>query len=157
DYYYANGFFEAKVSPVTRSLENPGEIDVTFVISEGTQYRVRNVIIEGNRRLKTEALRKDLELLSGKPFMLAVRDGNNNRILIQYGETGCIDAQIKCEPRFTDVLGVVDLVYSIEEREPFSLGELEIVGNDRTKEKVIRREAVMAGLLPGEVLDKNRI
>ena len=37
------------------------------------------------------------------------------------------------------------------------LGELEIVGNERTRDKVIRREAVMAGLLPGEVLDKNRI
>ena len=157
DYYYANGFFEAKVSPVTRSQEKPGEIDVTFVISEGTQYKVRNVIIEGNRRIKTDALRKDLELLSGKPFMLAVRDADKSRMLVQYGEIGCIDAQIKCEPRFTDKLGVVDLVYSIEEREPFSLGELEIVGNDRTKDKVIRREAVMAGLLPGEVLDKNRI
>ena len=37
------------------------------------------------------------------------------------------------------------------------LGELEIRGNARTKDKVIRREAVKAGLLPGEVLDKNRI
>ena len=157
DYYYANGFFEAKVSPVTRTRENPGEIEVTFVISEGTQYKVRNVIIEGNHRIKTASLSKDLELLSGKPFMLGVRDADKNRMLIQYGEIGCIDAQIKCEPRFTDQLGVVDLVYSIEEREPFSLGELEIVGNDRTKEKVIRREAVMAGLLPGEVLDKNRV
>ena len=145
------------MTPVTRSQDKPGEIDLTFVISEGTQYKVRNVIIEGNRRIKTEALRKDLELLSGKPFMLAVRDADKSRMLIQYGEIGCIDAQIKCEPRFTDQLGVVDLVYSIEEREPFSLGELEIVGNDRTKDKVIRREAVMAGLLPGEVLDKNRI
>lgn len=157
DYYYANGFFEARVAPVTRSQENPGEIELTFVISEGMQYKVRNVIIEGNRRIKTEALRKDLELLSGRPFMLAMRDADKNRMLIQYGEIGCIAADVKCEPRFTDQLGVVDLVYSIEEREPYSLGELEIVGNDRTKDKVIRREAVMAGLLPGEVLDKNRI
>ena len=157
DYYYNNGFFEAKVSPVTRSLEKPGEIELTFVVHEGTQYRVRNVIIEGNKRIKTEALRKDLELRSGRPFMLAVRDADKQRMMIQYGEIGCIEAQIRCEPRFTDQLGVVDLVYSIEEREPFSLGELEIVGNDRTKDKVIRREAVMAGLLPGEVLDRNRI
>ena len=127
------------------------------MISEGTQYRVRNVIIEGNRRIKTEALRKDLELLSGRPFMMVMREADKNRMLTQYDEIGCIDAQIKCEPRFTDKLGVVDLVYSIEEREPFTLGEIEIVGNDRTKDKVIRREAVMAGLLPGEVLDKNRI
>ncbi len=157
DYYYANGFFEARVTPVTRSQDKPGQIDLTFVISEGTQYRVRNVIIEGNRRIKTEVLRKDLELLSGKPFMLAMRDADKRRIDIQYGEIGCIDAQIKCEPRFTDQVGVVDLLYTIEEREPFSLGQLDIVGNDRTRDKVIRREAVMAGLNPGEVLDKNRI
>ncbi len=157
EYYYANGYFEAKVAPVTRSKEKPGEIELTFVISEGTQYRVRNVIIEGNRRIKTEVLRQDLELLSGKPVMMAMRDADKNRMLVQYYEKGCIDAQIKCEPHFTDRLGVVDLVYSIEEREPFTLGELVIVGNDRTKDKVIRREAVMAGLLPGEILDRNRI
>ena len=44
-----------------------------------------------------------------------------------------------------------------EEHEPYMLGELRIQGNARTKDKVIRREAVMAGLLPGEVLDKNRM
>ncbi len=76
-------------------------------------------------------------------------------MLIKYGEIGCIDAQIACEPRFTNQLGVVDLVYKIEEREPYMMGELKIQGNGRTKDKVIRREAVMAGLLPGEVLDKN--
>ena len=48
-------------------------------------------------------------------------------------------------------------MYKIDEGEPYLLGELEIEGNDRTKDKVIRREAVQAGLLPGEILDKNRI
>ena len=51
-------------------------------------------------------------------------------MLIKYGEIGCIDAQIDCEPRFTNQLGVVDLVYKIEENEPYMLGELEIQGND---------------------------
>ena len=122
EYYHHNGFFEAKVAPVTRSREKPGELELTFVISEGPQYTVRNVVIEGNRRIKTEALRKDLELLSGKPFMMAMRDADKQRMLIQYGEIGCIDAQIKCEPRFTDQLGVVDLVYTIEERRAFLAG-----------------------------------
>ena len=127
------------------------------MVSEGTRYKVRNVIIEGNTKLKTEKLREDLELHSGKPFMMAVKEADKNRMLLKYGEIGCIDAQIVCEPRFTNQLGVVDLVYKIEEHEPFMLGELQIQGNGRTKDKVIRREAVMAGLLPGEVLDKNRI
>ena len=157
DYYNANGFFEVKVTPVTKQGAQPGQIDLTYVISEGTQYRVRNVVIEGNTKIKTEKLRDDLELHSGRPFMMAVRDADKNRMLIKYGEIGCIDAQVVCEPRFTDQLGVVDLLYKIEEHEPFMLGELRIQGNARTKDKVIRREAVMAGLLPGEVLDKNRI
>ncbi len=157
EYYQSQGFFEAKVTPVTRPGAEPGKIDLTFVVSEGTQYKVRNVIIEGNTKLKTEKLRDDLELHSGKPFMMAVKEADKNRMLIKYGEIGCIDAQIVCEPRFTNQLGVVDLVYKIEEHEPFMLGELKIQGNGRTKDKVIRREAVMAGLLPGEVLDKNRI
>jgi outer membrane protein insertion porin family len=157
DYYQSQGFFEVQVTPVTEWADAPGKVDLTFVIFEGTRYKVRNVVLEGNSKLKTEALRKDLELHSGKPFILAVREADKNRMLIKYGEIGCIDAQIVCEPKFTDQPGIVDLVYKIEEHEPYALGELRIVGNGRTKDKVIRREAVMAGLLPGEVLDKTRM
>ena len=157
DYYQGQGFFEARVTPVTRSGKTPGEIDLTFVIHEGVRYSVRKVIIQGNSKLKTDKLMDDLELHSGKPYLLNVRDADKNRILIKYNEIGCIDTDVSVEPRFTSQLGVVDLLYNINEGEPYLLGELEIVGNDRTKDKVIRREAVMAGLLPGEILDKNRI
>ena len=85
------------------------------MVSEGTRYKVRNVIIEGNTKLATEKLREDLELHSGKPYMTAAKDADKNRMLIKYGEIGFIDAEIACEPRFTNQLGVVDLVYKIEE------------------------------------------
>ena len=156
EYYQKQGFFEVKVTPVTRP-DNEGKVDLTFVIAEGTQYRVRNVIIEGNTKIKTEVLREGMELHSGKPFLDSVRDADKNRLLAKYYEIGCIEADVVIEPKFTEQHGVVDLVYKIEEKEPYLLGELEIVGNARTKDKVIRREAVQAGLLPGEILDKNRI
>jgi outer membrane protein insertion porin family len=121
DYYYSQGFFEVKVTPVTRPRANPGTLDLSFVVSEGTRYKVRNVIIEGNTKLKTEKLREDLELHSGKPFMEAVREADRIRMLIKYGEIGFVDVQIACEPRFTDEVGIVDLVYRIEENGPFLL------------------------------------
>ena len=99
----------------------------------------------------------DMELHSGKPYLLTMRDADKNRILIQYNAIGCIDTEVGVEPRFTSERGVVDLLYKINEGEPYLLGELEINGNDRTRDKVIRREAVQAGLLPGEILDKNRL
>ena len=153
DYYQGQGFFEAKVTPVTRPGRNPGEIDLTFVVHEGTRFSVRKVILQGNSRLRTDKLMDDLELHSGKPYLTTARDADKNRILIKYNEIGCIDTDVSVEPRFTNQLGVVDLLYNISEGEPYLLGELEIVGNDRTKDKVIRREAVMAGLLPGEILE----
>ena len=80
---------------------------------------------------KTQKLTEDLELHSGKPFMTAVREADKNRMLLKYGEIGFIDAQIVSEPRFTNQLGIVDLVYKIEERDPYMMGELRIEGNGR--------------------------
>jgi outer membrane protein insertion porin family len=134
DYYQGRGFFEAKVTPVTRPGRNPGEIDLTFVIREGPWYSVRKVILQGNSRLKTERLMDGLELHSGKPYLASVRDADKKRILIKYREIGCIDAEVSVEPRFTSEAGVVDLLYNISEREPFLLGEMEIERrNPRTK------------------------
>ncbi len=124
EFYHSQGFFEVKVTPATRPGGDRGHVDLTFVVSEGTRYKVRNVIIGGNTKIKTEKLRDDLELHSGKPFTSAAEVADKNRLLIKYGEIGCIDVQISCEHRFTDEPGVVDLVYKIEENEPFVLQEL---------------------------------
>jgi outer membrane protein insertion porin family len=56
DYYYSQGFFEVKVTPVTRPGVDPGTLDLSYVVSERTRYKVRNVVIEGNTKLKTEKL-----------------------------------------------------------------------------------------------------
>ncbi len=142
EYYQAQGFLEAQVTPVTRKGANPGEIELTFKIKEGLRYSVRKAIIEGNSRIKTEALTADLELHSGRPFLLTMRDADRRRLLSKYTQIGCIDTKISVEPRFIDQPGVVDLVYRIEEGEPYVLGELDIQQIDRMIEKLqgLRRE-----------------
>ncbi|MGO9462907.1 MAG: sigma-70 family RNA polymerase sigma factor [Isosphaeraceae bacterium] len=153
----SEGFFEVKVTPVTRPGTDLGKVDLTFVVSEGTRYKVRNVIIEGNTKIETEKLREGLELHSGKPFMMATREADKNRMLVKYAEIRGVHAQIVCEPRFTNELGIVDLVYKIEEDERFMIDELRIPGSGRIQEILMRREAVSGALLPLEVQDKNRI
>ncbi|WP_165220947.1 BamA/OMP85 family outer membrane protein [Aquisphaera insulae] len=157
EYYQSQGFYEVKVTPVTRSGKDLGDINLTFVISEGTRYSVRNLLFEGNSKIKTEELREGLQLHSGKPFLEAVKEADLKLMRSRYYALGCADAQIAFEPRFTNKLGVVDLLYKIEEGEAYLIGEMPNYGNNRTKDKVIRREAVMAGLLPGEILDMNRV
>lgn len=157
EYYQAQGFYEAKVTPVTRTGATLGDILITFVVSEGTRYRVRNVLFEGNKKVPTEKLREGLTLHSGQPILESLKEADRKNLVAKYNELGCIDTQILPEPKYTNEPGVVDLVYRIEEGEPYLTGDLKIIGNERTKDKVVRREFAMAGILPGEPLDANRI
>ena len=50
DYYQGLGFFDVKVTPVTRPGSTLGDVRLTFVISEGIQYKVRNSSSRGTRR-----------------------------------------------------------------------------------------------------------
>ncbi|MEJ7638187.1 MAG: POTRA domain-containing protein, partial [Singulisphaera sp.] len=157
DYYQGLGFFDVKVTPVTRPGSTLGDVRLTFVISEGVQYRVRKVVFEGNKKIPKEKLLEGMTLHSGQPFRDTMRDVDRKTLISKYYAIGCIDTQILPVPNLTDEVGVVDLVYKIEEGETYYLGFLDVRGNERTRDKVIRREAVMAGLLPGEVFDLNRL
>ncbi|MDG3005381.1 BamA/OMP85 family outer membrane protein [Paludisphaera mucosa] len=157
EYYQSQGFFEVRVTPVTRAGDGLGDVNLTFVVSEGIRYHVRNLLFEGNKQIKEEQLRDGLMLHSGKPFLDAVRDSDRQAMLKRYYELGCIKTQILAEPRFTNEPGVVDLAYKIDESMPFTLGEIILRGNTRTRNDVILREFWQAGLLPGEVLDQNRL
>jgi len=157
EYYQGQGYFEVAVTPVTRTGADLGDIRIEFDISEGVRYTVRNISFEGNKKIPTETLREGLALHSGQPILDSVKEADRKNLVAKYQALGCIDTQILPDAKYTDSPGVIDLVYRIEEGEPYLLGNLIILGNERTKENVIRREAAMAGLLPGEPLDANRL
>ena len=156
-YYQDNGFFDVKVSAVARPGASLGRENITFTISEGVQYKVRNIVFEGNKKLPEAKLREGLLLKPGQPFNEGIRDLDHKTIIARYWEIGCIDTRVEKDQPITDQAGLIDAVYKVEEGEPYVLGQIIVRGNGRTKDKVIRREALMAGLLPGEVLDMNRI
>jgi outer membrane protein insertion porin family len=157
EYYQNLGYFEVKVSPVIREGSTVGERLVEFDVSEGTRFKVRNVEVVGNDKITTEKLKDGLILRDGKPFIDNLFQIDKKKIETQYGEIGCIDAHIEVEHKYLDEPGVVDLVYRIEEGDEYLLGHFIVKGNERTRDKVIRREGEMAGLVPGEPLDAQRI
>lgn len=160
EYYQGMGFFEVKVTPVTRPTETLGDLALEFVVWEGVQYKVRDVRIEGSKLIPAEKVREGLVMHSGQPFSDELREADLKKIREKYGEIGCIDAQIEAERRYADPVnqpGVIDLVYHIQEGEPYLLGHFIVKGNQRTKDSVIRREAEMAGLVPGEPLNLTRV
>jgi outer membrane protein insertion porin family len=157
DYYKGHGFFDVAVSATTKPGADLGKERVTFTISEGIQYKVRSIKFEGNKKVKVEELKSALQMKEGEVFNGAVRDIDQKELFKKYWKLGCIDTRIDHREPTTEQPGMVDIVYRIEEGDEYFLGQFIVRGNARTKDKVVRREAIMAGLLPGEVLDLNRI
>ena len=157
DYYQNNGYLSAQVRPVVRSGSDLGRQDLTFVIEEGPRFRVRNIVFDGNKKLTTDVLKKGLRLHSGEFYNDSIRTADRMSLQSSYFGIGCIDAAINVQPRYTESPDVLDLVYKIEEGDIYRLGQIMVRGNEKTMDKVVRREAEMAGLLPGEILDINRI
>ncbi|MDR3637668.1 MAG: POTRA domain-containing protein [Isosphaeraceae bacterium] len=157
EFYQSQGFYEVRVNPITHPGDTLGDMRITFVISEGVRYHVRNIKFEGNKRLTEAKLREGLLLHSGQPMLESLKDSDSLRLMSKYYELGCLNTQILAQARITEQPGVLDLVYNIQEGTPIVMGDLIVKGNDRTQDRVIRREANMAGLMPGELLDKNRI
>ncbi|MCA1684462.1 MAG: BamA/TamA family outer membrane protein, partial [Planctomycetia bacterium] len=157
DYYTSQGFLEVAVTPTTRTGSTLGDVRLTFVVSEGKRYRVRNIAFQGNKKIHADKLKDGMVMHSGMPILETVKDADRKSLIAKYHTLGCIDTMILADIRYTDEPGVVDIVYKIEEGDPYLLGEMKVEGNERTKTKVLLREAARAGLLPGEPLDLTRI
>jgi len=157
EYYQSHGYLAVTVRPVVRAGADLGSRDATFVIDEGKRFRVREVLFEGNRVLSSKQLKSEMKLHSGEFFNDAVQTADREGIKRRYHAMGHIDAQVQVEPKVTPQPDVVDLVYRIDEGDEYTLGQLIVVGNERTQDHVIRREADFAGLLPGEKLDQTRL
>ena len=94
EYYQSQGFFEVKVSVTTRPASDLGDLRLTFVISEGTRYRVRDVKFEGNEKVPTEKLKEGLVLHSGLPFQETVAQADHKSLMVKYYDQGFIDTRI---------------------------------------------------------------
>jgi outer membrane protein insertion porin family len=159
-YYQGMGFFEVKVAPVTRPGDSAADLKLEFVIWEGPRYKVRKVEFEGEKLIADAKLREGLVMHSGQPFSDVLFEADRKTLESKYGEIGCIDAQIDVERRYVDPAnqpGLVDLIYRIEEGDPYILGHFIVKGNERTRDYVVRREAEMAGLVPGEPINMKRV
>ncbi len=139
--YIDNGFLDAKVSKaeVEYSDEKKGYI-VTFKISEGDQFTVNELSFSGDLIVPDEELNEILKLKSGEIFRGSLLGQDIAALTTFYGNKGYAFAN--AEPTFAlnrQQLWV-DIKFNIEKGPEVYIREIDIVGNHRTRDKVIRRE-----------------
>jgi outer membrane protein insertion porin family len=140
--YYQRGYLNVRVAV-------EGQAFIKFIIDEGPLYRVRHVTFTGNTQYDDETLLEGLELESGQPYYQPKAQAHAKRILKRYRENGFIDALVDVAPRFVTDVNVVDVEFNIVEGKQFRIGKIDIVGNEQTQDKVVRRILDEYDFVPG--------
>lgn len=151
------GYVYAKVKQVRREPVSDDRVDIVFVVDQGRHYRVADVKIEGNTVFTTAELTPALILEPNAEYSATDISSDEKMLGEYYGSRGYADARID-----TSLLSAgadaVSIVYRITEGEKSNIRLINISGNSKTQEKVIRRELTVA---PGDelntvLLDKSR-
>ncbi len=112
---------------------------VTVPIEEGERWRFGEVTIEGNEVYTDQALLRAFDHRPGGWLRAKVIDDGVKAITETYHNTGYVLARVQHE--LVEKPGnVADLVVRISESDQFRVGRIEFEGNDRTMDKVLRRE-----------------
>jgi outer membrane protein insertion porin family len=114
---------------------------ITFTVDEGPRYRLDEVNITSSLKdLDPETLRDDLETQEGDWYDAAAVDESITQITERVGNRGF--AFVDVEPRVTRdrEARTISLTYNIEEGPKVFVERINISGNVRTLDRVIRRE-----------------
>jgi outer membrane protein insertion porin family len=147
------GFLDASVSPPELRTDEDG-IYVTYVVREGACYRFGDVVVTGITRFPTAEVRRAVGAASGAVAAAESVDAGGRALEDFYGNRGYINARVRTvlDPRPDQ--GVLNVRYEIAEGGLAYVRNIHIRNNTRTKDKVMRRELLMA---PGDLYDRGKV
>lgn len=160
DFYNKEGYRDFEI--ISDSLiynKDKTEVDIVINVIEGHQLKVRNIYWEGNTVYSTDILNARLDFKKGDIYNLE-RFNQNLRfnesqtdVSSVYQDNGYLGFSLDTrEERVAP--DSVDIYVTIHENQRFKVGEVNIAGNTKTKDKVVRRELYT---VPGDYFSRSAI
>ena len=121
---------------------------VKIDLDEGNKYKFRNFTWEGNALYETDVLDQTLNLKIGDGYSKSIFDeAVYQNVQSLYMDRGYLYSSI--EPSFTPIGDdSLDVHFSVTENNQVYIRNINIYGNDKTRENVIRREL---DVFPGDL------
>ena len=142
-FYYDHGFVDHKIDEPIILTRGEG-LEVVIRVQEGERYRVGAVKLGGDLGRTPTRLLEDVTLTSGQIFRRSRLLNDVNALQQRYADRGYAFADISPVTRFNTEDRLVDVTYMIEQGPPVFFDQVEITGNVKTRDKVIRRELEVA-------------
>ena len=141
DLYFNNGYIKVVIGePAVRLTEDKKGMTITIPVSEGDQYRVSSISLSGNKVFGDDAIRKRITMAPEKPFSKGTLRKDILSISELYSENGYALITVTPDLVPDENNKLVQVALKIDEGEKYRIGRVEIAGNTKTRDKVIRRE-----------------
>ncbi len=161
DFYNSKGYRNATIVTDSVYTIDSARVGVVVRVSEGNQYYIRNVTWVGNSKYETDMLQRMFGISKGDVYdkktmykrlgLGAEANPDEMSVLSLYQNDGYLMSQI--DPSEV-IIGAdsIDMEMKVFEGKPFTIGNVEISGNMRVDDEVIRRELYTR---PGELYNRS--
>src|SRR5438309_5619945 len=152
EFYQDHGYIDVEIKTPRRERTEKGPMIITIPIVEGPQYHVQKLTISGHQNTTEDRIRKLLKMKEGSVYSPKQLRDDAKAVADAYGSGGYVDLVVLPEGAPAGP-ALIDVHYKIEEGARSFVNRIDIEGNTRTKDKVIRREVLVA---PGDVFNTVR-
>ena len=152
EWYQNHGFIDVQIPEIRRERAN-GRMIIVIPVVEGRKYYIGRIMVKGTKVTTPEKVRAIMKMKEGDPYSpKAIRD-EAKKIADGYGSGGYVDLVVQPQG-IPSGPSKIDVTFTIEEGNQSFVQRINIIGNTRTKDKVIRREVLVT---PGEIYSTTRV
>jgi outer membrane protein insertion porin family len=141
-YYLKNGYADVDVVSADARLTDDGQsFVIDFVVTEGPRYSIADVAVNiGDNNLNPDALARKVSTGVGDTYNAAKVDKSVEKLTLEASNQGFVFAKVEPKVDRNPSSATVNLTYNITEGPRTYVERIDIIGNTRTLDDVIRRE-----------------
>ncbi|MCL1926110.1 MAG: outer membrane protein assembly factor BamA [Syntrophorhabdaceae bacterium] len=141
--YQNAGFMDSKIFD-PQFQRGKGGMVLLIRVAEGKQYRVGNITFIGDHGLAEETLRKTVKLKSGDIFNREELVSDLLALTTLVNDDGYAQALVSPGAERRKEYPVTDVVYRIDRGAKFRFGKVDVSGNTKTYDRIIRRRLLFS-------------
>ena len=155
-HYLANGFADFRVvSAVAELTPDRNDFFITFTVEEGGRYKFGNVEIKSElKKLNVTLLSEQSAIISGEWYDADQLENTIGVLTDAVGELGYAFVDVRPKVRRDRARRIVDVSFNIREGRRAFVERINITGNLRTVDKVLRREMI---LVEGDAFNSSKL
>ena len=140
-FYLSQGFLEFRIDSTQVAMSpNKQDMTITINITEGERFVISGVKLEGNYLNRDDEFKALIKIAVGKPYNAETVAETTKAFTEYFGKFGFAFARVEAKPQIDRRNNRVQFVLQAEPSRRAYVRRIQVAGNDRTRDEVIRRE-----------------